>query len=241
MKNLLPSKRRIRRRIVKWIPDFIKPILRPLYYHWLDLITPRKSRDELHQYWRKPYDGCNLPLDYYMEGQERSQFLVELIKRYIDSDAKILEIGCNVGRNLNYLFTSGYTKVEGIEIGKDAIALMKRAYPEMAKLIKVYNAPVEDIINDFEDDVFDVVFTMAVLEHIHPDSRFIFSEMVRITKRYLITIEDERSVSWRHFPRNCRKVFEPLGLKQIQEFNCQGIKGLGSNVWARIFLKGNVE
>jgi len=112
MKNLLPSNRRIRRRPVRWIPNFIKPILRPIYYHWLDLVTSRKSRDELYQYWKKPYDGYNLPQDY-IGGNERSQFLVRLIRKYVKTNAYILEIGCNVGRNLNYLFNAGYTKLGG--------------------------------------------------------------------------------------------------------------------------------
>lgn len=199
----------MREKLIRWIPEFIKPILKPLYYHWQNLITHRKSRDELHQYWIKPYEGQNLPQDY-IEGHQRSQFLVELIKKYLNSNAKILEIGCNnVGRNLNYLFNAGYIRLAGVEISEDAIDLMKRVYPEMAKQIKVYCGSVEDIIKDFEDDAFDVVFTMAVLEHIHPDSEFIFPEMVRITRRYLITIEDERTISWRHFPRNYRKLGGP--------------------------------
>jgi len=129
----------------------------------------------------------------------------------------------------------------GVEISEDAINLMKQVYPEMAKQIKIYNSPVEDIIKDFEDNAFNVVFTMAFLEHIHPDSKFIFPEMVRITSKYLITIEDERGTSWRHFPRNYKRIFEFLGPKEIQKFNCEGIRGLGPNFQARIFLKGNVE
>lgn len=102
-----------------------------------------------------------------------------------------------------------------VEISKDAIALMKRVYPEMAKKIKIYNTPIEDIIKDFENDTFDVVFTMAVLQHIHPDSEFIFPEMARITSKYLISIENKRNISWRHFPRSYQRVFEFLGMRQV--------------------------
>ena len=105
-----------------YIPNFLKPILRPLYrilylplcYRLQKATVKHKTRDELHRFWRHPWDSSrNLPIDYLREGEERSQFLVDLIKGYVEPNAKILEIGCNVGRNLNYLFNAGYTKLGG--------------------------------------------------------------------------------------------------------------------------------
>ena len=229
-----------RERAVKMIK--LKSALNSVYCRWKNLTTRRKSDEQLHQYWRQPYGGGNLPGQYIeVEGGNRaqsrvlrSQFLVNLIKRYSTSNAKILEIGCNAGRNLNYLFSAGFDKLAGIEINEDAVALMKESYPEMAKNAKIINEPVEDVIKNFEDDEFDIVFTMAVLEHIHPNSDFIFQEVVRITKRFLITIEDEKGVSWRHFPRNYKKIFEALGMKQIYQSNM--VEGLNHNFYARVFI-----
>jgi len=190
----------------------------------------------LRQYWIHP-DKANLPKSY-LEGKERSKFLVEIIKSYItDFDVKILEIGCNVGRNLNYLFQAGYKNLSGIEINGEAIKLMKKHYFEMAKNTQIYVGSVEDLIQNFGDKEFDVVFTMAVFQHIHSDSTFIFPHVARITKHLLVTIEDEKGVSWRHFPRNYKKVFESYGLTEVQALNCKNIKGLDSNFVARIFQK----
>ena len=108
---------------------------------------------------------------------------------------------------------------------------------ESTNAIKIHNMPAEDIIGKFEDNEFDIVFTMAVLEHIHTDSEWIFTEMARITKTHLITIEDERGISWRHFPRDYKKVFEQLGLVQIEEIDCSKIDRLGDGVYARVFQK----
>ncbi|KPK42876.1 MAG: hypothetical protein AMJ78_00885 [Omnitrophica WOR_2 bacterium SM23_29] len=175
----------------------------------------------------------------YLKGRERSVFLLNLVKKYMDEKSKILEIGCNVGRNLNELFCAGFKDLSGIEISKNALETMKAAYHDMAKAIVIYNSPVEDKIKDFEDNAFDVVFTMAVLEHIHTDSEFIFSHMARITKKLLITIEDEKGLSWRHFPRNYKNVFEGLGLKQFEEisFGNSKIPGLTKHFVCRIFKK----
>jgi SAM-dependent methyltransferase len=175
-----------------------------------------------------------------LEGAARSQFLVETIKKYAKPNAKILEIGCNVGRNLNCLFLAGFRGLSGIEINESAVQLLKQSFPEMADHTSIYNAPVEECIGHFGNDEFDIVFTMAVLEHIHRDSRWVFPEIMRIAKGYLVTIEDERGKSWRHFPRNYRRVFETLGMRQIEETRCSEIDGLNdstSSFYARVFAK----
>lgn len=222
------------------VPEFLKRVIRPvyipIYYRLKKMTTRHKSRDELHRYWKEPWDGANFPQDY-LEGENKSQFLVQLIKGYVNSNARIMEIGCGVGRNLNYLFSAGFTKLEGIEISENYVEVLKQSYPEMARHCKVYNKSAEEIIGQSEDETFDVVFTMAVLQHIHTESEFIFPEIVRITKKFLITIEDEKGISWRHFPRNYRTVFESLGLEQLEEFNCGGIPQLSSNFFGRVFRK----
>ncbi len=220
-------------KLASLVPNFLKPLLRPIYRK----VTHRpKTRDELHRYWRRPWDGSNLPQGYF-EGDEKSELLLRLIEKYADHQSRILEIGCNVGRNLNCLYTAGFRRLEGIEISEEAVELLKQSYPEMGGNSGIHNAPVEDIIKEFEDGEFDIVFTMAVLEHIHRDSEWIFAEMVRTTRGFLVTVEDERGISWRHFPRNYRKVFERLGLKQIEEFKCDEVDGLGRNFYARVFQK----
>ncbi len=205
-----------------------------------------KKRDELIQYWSDPWDGSNLASSYAKtkggpleaSRSRRSKFLKNLLNKYVTSNSNILEIGCNVGRNLNELFSSGFKNLSGIEISKKALELMKHHYPEMVKGSRMYNKPVESVIKDFKDGEFDVVFTMAVLQHIHPDSEFIFPEMVRTTKKFIITIEDEKQSSWRHFPRNYKKVFETIGMKQVEEKICDfDVDGLNHNFVARIFEK----
>lgn len=124
-----------------------------------------------------------------------------------------------------------------MEISGKAVQLLKQSYPEMASHVKIFNGPVEEIIRDFKDNEFDIVFTMAVLQHIHTDSEFVFTEIVRITRDFLAIIEDERCASWKHFPRRYKEIFEPQGMKQIEESNCNEIEGLSSNFFARVFKK----
>jgi len=199
----------------------------------------RKNLDEIQDYWKNPNDGMNNPEGYAnQEVTSRSLFLYKIIQQCnISKKSKIIELGCNVGRNLNYLFQKGFTNIYGVEISENALEKMKEIYPEMSLSIEVFHSAIEDKIKKFEQGEFDVVFTMAVLEHIHTDSEWIFEEIVRITKSYLITIEDEKHISWRHFPRNYRKIFEKFDLEEIIEMKCDEVPNLPNNFRARVFEK----
>lgn len=193
--------------------------------------SPQKSKDEVQQYWRKP-DESNDPTTY-LGTAERSEYLVSLIKQHVSNDASIIELGCNVGRNLNYLWQAGYSNLSGVEINEDAIRLMKESYPDMKATI--YHGTIEERIKELQQ--YDLVFTMAVLEHVHKDSEWVFEEIARLAKRCLITIEDEKEVSERHFPRNYKKIFESFGFRQIYEHNCADIHMLTAKFHARVFTR----
>jgi len=222
-------------KISRIIPEPVKSFLRPLYYRFFPM-----SGTKVRNYWKWPADKENFP-EAYTIPVARSEFLVKLFNENIKENKvnkKILEIGCNVGRNLHYLFNAGHKNLAGVEISEEAVALMKKVYPEMAKQTKIYNNSIEDEIKNFEDNAFDVVFTMAVLEHIHPESEWIFPEIARITKNYLFTIEDEKSTKcYGRFPRDYKEIFKSLNMKQIKEINCKKIADFGPNFWARVFIK----
>jgi len=180
---------------------------------------------QIHNYWKHP-DDHNSPINY-LEGDKKSEFLLGVIRKYAKPEDKILEIGCNVGRNLNKLYTNGFKNLEGIDINEKALILLKRCYPEMQ--IKTYCSPVEDIIKKLGK--YDVIFTMAVLEHIHTDSVWIFKEIQKRAKT-LITIEDEGGISWRHFSRNYKHIFSG----QVEEIPINEVEGFDNRYFkARIF------
>lgn len=146
-----------------------------------------------------------------------------------------MEVGCNVGRNLKYLYDHGYVNLSGIEISEEAIKELKKSYPELAQNAELLHGSVEDVIRTKHDNEYDMIFTMAVLEHIHSDSDWILEEMVRVTSQYIMTIEAEDVSIYRFFKRNYRKVFEGLGMKQIYETTCEDA-GLSEYV-LRVFKK----
>jgi len=201
------------------LPDSFKAILRPVYRCVMRIALVRlwiwgeTSRDRCHKYWIDPTDEGNKPI-WYLRNISRSKFMLAFINKYANKEDKILEIGCSVGRNLQVLYESGYRNLSGIEINSEAVEIMKSRFTDMATSTELYNDAVENVIKEMPDNKYDIVFTMCVLEHIHEDSNWIFGEMARITRKALITLEDEDAVSWRTFARNYQKVFEGVGMKQ---------------------------
>jgi hypothetical protein len=111
---------------------------------------------------------------------------------------------------------------------------MKQNFPDMQVI--TYEGSIEDRIKELEE--YDLVFTMAMLEHIHSDSEWVFSEMARKAKRYLITIEGEKkNESELHFPRNYKNIFEGLGLQQVYEKHLSQKEGLNTKFYARVFSR----
>jgi 2-polyprenyl-3-methyl-5-hydroxy-6-metoxy-1,4-benzoquinol methylase len=191
-----------------------------------------RSRDELHEYWRDPSEE-NVPQTY-LDGSERSQYLVGLVRDHAESESRILEIGTNVGRNLHFLRQAGFVCLEGIEINETAMKEMRHAFPDLAD-VTIHNSAIEDVIPTLPASRYDVVFTMAVLEHIHPDSDWVFAEIVRVCGRKLITIEDEISAGSRHVRRNYRRVFTRLGMRQLYKEPIDRQVGLPVGFVARVF------
>ena len=102
--------------------------------------------------------------------QKNSQFDHELgstawkiMLKNVAGIESILECGCNIGRNIQFLNTVIPTAQKSIiEISEPAYKFVTQQYT----LDKTFNGSIET--SNFKD-VFDLVFTIGVLIHIHPD------------------------------------------------------------------------
>jgi len=204
----------------------------------------QKNIQEIHEYWKSPSEN-NLPEKYFSPkgGLIRSEMLVRLIKENTDLNnaSSILELGCNVGRNLNLLMEESFHNIHGIEINPEAVKKMHELYPKLGKQANITVSSLENTLKKYPENNFDLVFTMAVLEHIHNDSQWIFVEIKRIVKKYLILIEDEKTHSDRHFPRNYGDIFEKLNMTQILCYDCKEMPNWKGKFYARIFKKNNSD
>ncbi|MGH3986017.1 MAG: class I SAM-dependent methyltransferase [Actinomycetes bacterium] len=180
--------------------------------------APRRKReidriDDLHAFWRQPAPAGNSP-GAFVPPVGRSKVLLELLSD-LPTDARILEVGCNVGRNLAHLYDHGYHHLEGVEISPHAVELLRKTYPQIAD-VPVHLGPAEDVLPGMATDSFDLVFTMAVIEHIHPDSSAVFDHMVRIG-RSILSIEPPGRRSHRQYPHDVPEVFRTRGMTLVTE------------------------
>ena len=98
----------------------------------------------------------------------------------LDKNTKILEVGCNVGMQLNALQKMGFTNLHGIELQDYAVEKSKT----ITKGINIIQASGFAI--PFEDNSFDLVYTHGVLIHINPnDLPKIMGEMTRVSANYI--------------------------------------------------------
>jgi pseudaminic acid biosynthesis-associated methylase len=98
----------------------------------------------------------------------------------IDSSVRILEVGSNVGNQLQLLQSMGFNDLWGIEISEYALNLARK----QTNNINIVKGSALDI--PFKDRYFDLVYTSTVLIHIHPkDIPIALNEIYRTCNRYI--------------------------------------------------------
>jgi pseudaminic acid biosynthesis-associated methylase len=99
-------------------------------------------------------------------------------------DLRILEVGANVGNQLEALQLMGFTNLYGIELQPYAVEFSK----SRTKGVNLIQGSAFDI--PFKDRFFDLVFTSGVLIHLAPtDIQKALDEMYRTTRRYIWGME----------------------------------------------------
>jgi len=97
----------------------------------------------------------------------------------------ILECGCNIGRNINFLdhFIPDAQK-SIIEISTVAFEFVKNHY----KVKNAFNGSILDA--DLKEESFDLVFTCGVLIHIHPDDLLAnMTKILKLSSKYVLFAE----------------------------------------------------
>lgn len=122
----------------------------------------------------------------------------EIIALVPDRDAAILDMGCNVGRHLHYLFSQGYRNLRGVDWSGAAIRDMAQRYPEMHAHSKLVNASFEDFLRD-EPEMVHLVYTRgATFELVHPSFPLI-EHVCRIARQHVVLVISEAAHAYPRF------------------------------------------
>ena len=131
----------------------------------------------------------------------------------IDKKSKILELGCNIGLNIEILRKMGFHNLYGVELNKKALDIAKKNN----KNVTFINSSIEDFKSN---ETFDLVFTANVLIHINPsmlDS--IIRKIINLTHRYIFGFEyysdNLVEIKYRNYQNTCWKQNFPLLFKNI--------------------------
>ncbi|WP_435124218.1 class I SAM-dependent methyltransferase [Halobaculum sp. D14] len=171
---------------------------------------------------------------YYAERgpNEVSDVLADVFDLYVDEDAAVLEVGCSSGRHLAHLRERGYENLTGVDLNDESFDVMAEYFPRLAETGTFHVGALEDLVPEFDDDAFDVVFSVETLQHVHPDDEWVFDELARVASNLLVTAENEGNSPERgregaevsyvqdEFPlyhRNWKRVFSDRGLAQLLE------------------------
>lgn len=116
-------------------------------------------------------------------GKTRIKMNKNFVGRF-SKNAKILEVGCNIGMELRGMQRMGFRNLYGVELQPYAVEQSKK-YTKGTNIIcgSGFDIP-------FKDEFFDVVCTNGVLIHIAPKNLpKIMGEMYRSAKKYIWGLE----------------------------------------------------
>ena len=103
-----------------------------------------------------------------------------VIADWINSNAKVLDLGCGDGELLSYLKEK--KNITGYGIEKDSDKWLK----SLKKGINVLQVDIEAGLPEFEDNSFDVVILSKTIQSMH-NTEEIIDEMLRVGKQVIVT------------------------------------------------------
>jgi len=209
--------------------------------------TGGKDVDTILKFWQEEVNNTrgtvhdNTPYAYADENEERREminYMLDKFSKYAPShESLVLELGTSVGLLFSHLYEKGYHNLTGVEINPKSIELMSKKFPEMYKNSQILNGSFEEIVPNLPDNKFDLVYSTAVLMHLHPNSNFIFEHISRISRKYIMVLELEDNIMDRIFPRKYKKIFENLGYKQVFFEKNENKTPMYRNYHFRVFQK----
>lgn len=113
-------------------------------------------------------------------------------------DSAILDMGCNVGRHLDYLHRHGYRNLHGVDWSAAALRDMASRYPEAHAAAKLTNASFEDFLSG-SPPLVDLVYTRgATFELVHPSFPLI-RRVCAIARRHVVLVISEAAHAYPRF------------------------------------------
>ncbi|MBY0528803.1 MAG: bifunctional 2-polyprenyl-6-hydroxyphenol methylase/3-demethylubiquinol 3-O-methyltransferase UbiG [Rhabdochlamydiaceae bacterium] len=130
--------------------------------------------DTLHEQW---YEGQNHPIALLRaENATRNPWILETIAEHVGMNKKVLDLGCGGGLLSNTLALAGH-EVTGIDLSMNS--LREAQVRDTTQSVTYLCRAAEDL--PFENNSFDIVAAMDLLEHVD-DPKTVIQEVGRVLK-----------------------------------------------------------
>ncbi|MEO0447479.1 MAG: ATP-binding cassette domain-containing protein [Verrucomicrobiota bacterium] len=131
-----------------------------------------------------------LPLQALLERNEKvyEEFFSDTLKLLEPQDS-ILEVGCMIGSNLEYLRQKGFGNLAGVEVSSEAVKVGAENFPDLKD--RLHNEGVISFLGEQEDGAFDAVFSIGYLGSAGDRRDFILAQMARVCRRMILLKEPE--------------------------------------------------
>ena len=124
--------------------------------------------------------------------------LAEVMELAPERNSSILDMGCNVGRHLNYLYDQGYRNLRGVDFNSVAARDMQARYPEMFQASRITSASFQSFLDGNPEPV-DLIYTRgATFENVHPYYPLI-KRVCAIAKRHVVMVIRETGHTYPRF------------------------------------------
>jgi SAM-dependent methyltransferase len=136
-------------------------------------------------------------------------FQMDIFRKYVNINARILDIGCGYGRTLKELYDNGYENCIGIDFSEKMIERGKNLYPNLSFEIMGKGK------TKYCENTFDAIILLAVLTCIIKDDEQIelLNEIKRILKPDGIIYINDFLLN--NVMRNATKKFLKIYVKNI--------------------------
>ena len=130
---------------------------------------------------------------------EEYMFINEVIACTPGVNEPILDLGCNCGRFLNYLYERGYTNLHGVDVSRAAREYMEEVFPKLAKIVHFKCVTFQEYLSFQADLSMETVFSHgATVELVHPSFPLV-KHICRICRSSVVLMIHETGHSYPRF------------------------------------------
>lgn len=175
-------------------PTMFERITRRFFCTFLPFAVRRQGGAATREHWeRHPTVAAFEGIDPASQSQ-----MDEIVALVPDRAAAILDLGCNVGRHLDYLYRQGYRNLRGVDWSATALRDMAERYPQAHAASKLTCASFEEFLSGDPEPV-ELVYTRgATFELVHPAFPLI-RQVCRIARRYVVLVIAEAGHAYPRF------------------------------------------